>query len=346
MIKPKRLRRGDTIAVTALSWNGNEPFPHIVDKGIERLKEEFGFKIKRGKSLNYTNEEHYKNPKLRANELHELFKDREVKGIITIIGGDESIRVLPHINQQIVLDNPKFFMGYSDITTYNTYFNQLGLVTFNGPAVMAGFAESVELENDFVDYIKKFLFDDWCEFEYKPFKRFTNGYLDWSKPKNLEKENTGYQENTEQWKFLQGNKDIEGELYGGCMEVLEFMKGTDYWPSREFWRGKVLFFETSEEKPSPKEVKYWLRNYGMQGIFAKVSGILFGRPKDYTDDEKKELDSIILEIMEEFNCKDLLVITNMDFGHTDPQLIMPNGIRVRISPKEKSFKLIESVWKD
>ena len=58
-------------------------------------------------------------------------------------------------------------MGFSDITTYNTYFNQLGIISFNGPAVMAGFAESVKLEEDFIEHINKFLLEDWNEFKYE-----------------------------------------------------------------------------------------------------------------------------------------------------------------------------------
>lgn len=89
MIKPKQLKQGDTIAIIAPSWQGNEVFPHIVEKGIERLEKEFKFKIKRGKTLNQTNEQLYENPKLRAEDIHEQFLDKNVKGIITIIGGDE-----------------------------------------------------------------------------------------------------------------------------------------------------------------------------------------------------------------------------------------------------------------
>lgn len=57
---------------------------------------------------------------------------------------------------------------------------------------------------------------------------------------------------------------IQGQLFGGCIEVLELMKGTDFWPDKNFWNGKILFFETSEEKPSVDRVRYMLRNYGIQ----------------------------------------------------------------------------------
>lgn len=343
MIKPKKLKKGDTIAVVALSWGGHEIFPHVVNKGIKRL-EELGFKIKKGDTLNYSNEDLYNNPKLRAEDLHKQLLDKEINGIITLIGGSESIRVLPFLNKEIIKNNPKFFMGYSDITTYNTYFNQLGLISFNGPTVMAGFAESKKLEDDFVKYINEFLFENWEEFEYKKFNRYTNKYLDWSNSNNLEKENTNYIENNDNWHFIQGNKIVEGQLFGGCIEVLEFMKGTEFWPNKDFWTEKILFFETSEEKPPISNVEYWLRNYGMQGLLDKINGICFGRARDYSQEEKKELEAVILKILKEFNREDLVVVTNMDFGHTDPQFIMPNGIQAQINPEKKSFKLLESIW--
>ncbi|MCB9370237.1 LD-carboxypeptidase [Candidatus Woesearchaeota archaeon] len=345
IIKPKKIKKGDTIAIVALSWGGHNPYPHIVNKGVERL-ESFGFKIKRGDTLNYTNQELYENPKLRADDLHKQLLDEEVRGIITLIGGYESVRVLPFLDREIIKNNPKFFMGYSDISTYLTFFSNLGLVSFNGPAVMAGFAESKNLEKDFEMYIKEFLLGNWDEFEYKKFNRYTNCYLSWDDSKNLEKENLNYIENNDDWHFIQGSKVAEGELFGGCIEVLEFMKGTKFWPDENFWNNKLLFFETSEEKPPIICVESFLRNYGMQGILNKINGICFGRARDYSEEEKKELETVILKVLKEFNRGDLVVVTNMDFGHTDPQLVMPNGIKAQINPKEKTFKLLESIWVD
>ena len=346
MIKPKKLKKADTIAIVALSWGGHEYFPHIVEQGIKRLEHEFGFKIKKGNTLNLTNKELYENPKKRADDLHEQFLDKNVKAVIAIIGGNESIRVLPYLDMNLIKNNFKFFMGYSDIATFNTYFNINGLVTFNGPTIMAGFAESKQLEEDFIEHINNFLFENWTEFKYEKFKRYTNKYLDWSDITNLEKENTNYIQNNDNWHFISGNKTVEGELFGGCIEVLEFMKATPFWPKEDFWNNKILFFETSEEKPKVTDVENWLRNYGMQGVLNRINGIVFGRARDYPEEEKKELENSILKILKEFKIENLNVITNVDFGHTEPQIILPLGIKAQINPKEKPFKLVESIWRD
>jgi len=125
------------------------------------------------------------------------------------------------------------------------------------------------------------------------------------------------------------------------------MKSTDFWPDKDFWEGKILFFETSENKPSPEQVKWMLRNYGVQGVFEKISALLFGRPRDYSNEEKKELDENIVKVVKtEFKNKNLPIITNMDFGHTDPQWILPLGIKAEIDCNKKEFKLIEKIFED
>ena len=89
-----------------------------------------------------------------------------------------------------------------------------------------------------------------------------------------------------------------------------------------------------------------LRNYCVQGIMDNVQGILFGRARDYNTVEKKELDLQILKVLKkEFGISDLPIVTNMDFGHTDPQFIMPLGCKAEIDCGNKTVSLIESAVK-
>ena len=121
------------------------------------------------------------------------------------------------------------------------------------------------------------------------------------------------------------------------------MNGTINLPTPDFWPGKILFFETSEEKPTPDQVKYILRNYGMQGIFDKINGILFARSRDYTEEEKKRLAEVIVAVVAtEFGRPDLPIIGNMDFGHTDPQFILPLGVKAEMDCRNRKFTLVES----
>lgn len=80
----------------------------------------------------------------------------------------------------------------------------------------------------------------------------------------------------------------------------------------------------------------------MQGIFDRASAILFGRPRDYTDEEKIEFDQMVLEVIKgEFGNERLPVVSNMDFGHTDPQFIFPLGVKAGIDCEARTFKLLE-----
>jgi len=97
-----------------------------------------------------------------------------------------------------------------------------------------------------------------------------------------------------------------------------------------------------EEKPSPTYVERWLRNYGMQGVFEQISALLLGRAMRYSDEEKKKLDSLILSVVaKEFNQTELPIVTNMDFGHTEPQFILPLGITAEVGCRNKRFRLLE-----
>ncbi len=343
MVKPNKLNKGDTVAVISPSKGLPSKFPHIFDNGIKTLKEKFGLNVKEFPTARMDLNKLYENPQIRAKDINDAFLDKDVKAIFTSIGGDDSIRILKFIDREIVKNNPKIFMGYSDTTTLTTFFNQLGLVTFNGPSIMAGFSQMANFPES-EKHVKEILFNSPQDYEYKHYSTWSNNYKDWSKKENVGQ--VGDIENNKGWHWIQGNSIVKGKLFGGCIEVLEMMNGTEYWPKKEFWKDKILFIETSEDKPSPDYVKYTLRNYGIQGIFDKITAILVGRARDYTDDEKKQLETNIIDIVaKEFNHPEISIITNMDFGHTDPQFILPLGINAEIDCKNKVFKLIESPCK-
>ena len=339
-IKPSRLRVGDTVAIVSPSWGGPSIFPHIYDKGLEVLRD-LGLQIKEYPSARADNEFLARNPRARAKDINNAFADVEVKAIFASIGGDDSIRILPFLDSATIKKNPKILMGYSDTSTLLTYINQMGLVTFNGPSVMAGFSQAGAFPKSFTEHVKALLFSAQENYEYMSFGLYCDGYLDWRNTENIGK--TRELKSDSGWRFLQGSAVVTGELYGGCFEVLEMLNGTEFWAGKDFWNEKVLFFETSEDKPSVQRVRRILRNYGMQGIFDRASAILFGRARDYTDEEKIEFDQMILDVIKgEFGNERLPVVSNMDFGHTDPQFILPLGVKAEVDSSNRTFKLLES----
>ena len=102
-----------------------------------------------------------------------------------------------------------------------------------------------------------------------------------------------------------------------------------------------MFFETSEEKPEPSHLEYWLRNYGSQGILQNVNGIILGKPYDnlYYEEYKK----VILKVVrEELSLINLPIMCNMNFGHTSPITILPYGAIAEINCEDASFSILES----
>jgi muramoyltetrapeptide carboxypeptidase LdcA involved in peptidoglycan recycling len=338
--KPERLKPGDTVGVVSPSWGGPSCFPLVYENGLKTLRG-WGLKIKEYPSARRDAAFLRANPKFRAGDINAAFSDPEVKAVISSIGGNDSVRILPFLDKAVLSGTPKILMGYSDTTTLHVYLNLLGVTSLYGPSVMAGLSQAENLPAEYREHVRRMLFEPAAEYAYSPYKEYSEGYPDWGKAENVGKvsaprANAG-------WGWLQGDRVVSGELFGGCLEVLEMLKGTEFWPSRDFWRGKVLFLETSEDKPPLWYIDQVLRNYGMLGVLENISGLIFSRPMRYSEEEKTQLEQTLLRLSaKEFSRPDLPIVSNFDIGHTDPQLVLPMGIRAELNPAAKSVKLIES----
>ncbi|MFW5686070.1 MAG: LD-carboxypeptidase, partial [Spirochaetota bacterium] len=241
--------------------------------------------------------------------------------------------------------HPCFIMGGSDATTYLLFARRAGIVGFYGPSVMAGLSQMDDLPSEFRRHLEEFLFGAWNRYEYSPYPTFTHGYTGWNKS---DRGGIGaVHEARDGWTVLQGERPVEGELWGGCIEVVEFLKATRYWPPLGFFDNTVLFFETSEEKPPPERVGYMLRNYGVGGVLSRARALILGRPKDYTKADVETLHKLVVAIVsQEFGRPDMPIIADVDIGHTDPKLIMPVGGRVRVDPVLKRIVLTSTPFLD
>ncbi len=340
--KPERLRPGDTVAVLSPSWGGPSVFPHIYDLGVRNLEALLGVRVRAYPTALMANEELYANPERRADDLSAAFADPEVKAIFATIGGDDSVRTLPYLDLPRILANPKILMGYSDTTTLTSYLSSNGMVTFNGPSIMAGFAQLRHQPAGFGEHVRHVLMEPERPVIYEPFTHWSDGYCEWQTP-GYDGELGELRPNGDAWRWLQGEAPATGRLFGGCIEVLEFLKGTEFWPPLKFFSDKILFFETSEDKPPVNQVMYFLRNYGSMGVLERISAILFGRARSYSDEEKDALYEMIRRVIGfEFGRTDIPIVANLDFGHTDPQWIIPQGVLAEVDPDARHIRLLES----
>jgi muramoyltetrapeptide carboxypeptidase LdcA involved in peptidoglycan recycling len=341
--KPARLRPGDTVAAVTLSWGGAGTYPDRYAVGKRQFENEFGCRVVETRHALRDAAWIAANPKARADDLMDAFADDSVRAIISTIGGDDSIRILPHVDPGVIRAHPKIFMGYSDTTVTHFACMAAGVVSFYGPAFMSGFAENGGMHRYLVDAVRRTLFSTAPVGEVRP---NTNGWtvelLDWGDPANQARRRE--LRPSAGWRWLQGNGRVAGPLIGGCIEVMEWLKGTPVWPPSDTWTGAVLFLETSEETPSPGDVHRWLRSYGAQGILERVAAILVGRPGGvqlpiaaHTD-----YDEVVLRVVRDEFGLATPIVAGMDFGHTDPFFVLPYGVQAEVDCEARRFSIVEA----
>lgn len=340
MIKPPRLQKGDKIATISLSWGGAGDIPGRYQAGKRQLIENFDLEVVETKHALRSAEWIYHNPEARANDLMEALLDKSIKAIFSNIGGDDSVRTLRYMDQSIIRNNPKIFLGFSDSTVSHFCFYKAGVTSFYGTSILVGFAENGGMHSYQIEDLKRTFFDNNILGKVpRNLGGWTSERLEWAEPSLQEVKRKLLPSSG--WRFLQGKGKVQGALLGGCVEVFEFLKDTDYWVKAEDWKDKILFMETSECKMSPQNFLWILRNFAASGILANIKGLILGRP--YDDLHWKEYDEALLKvILTEEGLTDLPIITGMDFGHTCPTFTIPFGIQAEMDMDQKQFSFLEN----
>ena len=339
MIKPAKLRTGDTVAIVSLSSGlaGESDIEWRTEQGIKRLKDVFGLEVKvmphALKGIDYV----YDHPEKRAEDLNAALRDPSVKAIICTIGGNETVRISPYVDYEGMKRNPKIFSGYSDTTTNHLMFYQNGISTSYGPALLSDFAENVTMDDYTVESIKNTWFSAEVIGNIETSDTVRKFGLKWDEEnKNKERplmDNHGYES-------INGTGKGQGHLIGGCLDVLGNLRGTELFPDLNRFEDAILFLETSEEQMDPGMLEDQLRAFAVMGIFDKVNGIIVGRPQDdaYYDEYKK----VWTMIMKECGQEALPILYNASFGHNEPKCILPYGLQAEIDGENKTFSILES----
>jgi muramoyltetrapeptide carboxypeptidase LdcA involved in peptidoglycan recycling len=332
-LKPQRLQRGDTIGVVSPSWNGGPAVEHRVVRGTRHL-ESLGFRVRVAphalNSIGYVSD----TAENRASDLMEMFHDDAVRAIIASIGGDHSCHLLPLLDYDVICEHPKIFMGFSDNTVLNVVlWTQTRLTTFNGPTIMTEWAEYPRMP----EYSERYALRALCNAEpigeILPADEWTDEFLDWEAKEDLTRPRQCRR--SEGWSWLREGR-AQGALIGGCLESLQHLRGTRYWPE---WAGAILFLEVSGGDTKLETVDGILMDYENMGVFEEIEGLLFARPNAYSPEEQEALCDLLLKRTRRFSFP---VVANMDFGHTSPMFTIPVGCLAEIDTRSRWFAITEA----
>ena len=344
-VTPPPLERGDRIGVIAPSSNPSLEFPHVYERGLDRLREEFDLEPVEYPTVSMDDATLYERPEVRARDVMDAFEDPEIRGVITIIGGNDQIRVLEHLDSDVLRENPTRFYGYSDNANIALYLWNLGIVSFYGPSVMTELAMDGGMFEHTVEYVERAFFEDSLG-DIRPAERFTDEPGDWIDPDSLERFRET--EPAPGWDWRGGPDPVAGRLWGGCLEILDqqFLAAR-YLPGDEVLDGTILAFETSEEVPDPEWVAGVLRALGERGLLKRFDGALVGRPaaQSHLEERPPEWRSAyrsqqreaIAEVFDEYN-PEAPIVLDVDFGHTWPTIPLAIGGRVEIDPRTETIR--------
>ncbi len=268
----------------------------------------------------------------RAADLHAAFSDPRIKAVISTIGGDDELKVLRHLDPDLFVANPKPFFGYSDNINLLLFLWNLGLVSYHGGAIMVQFARPGAIHPATRKSLERALFGS-GRHQLDELAEYTDQEDNWADPAAFTSEPPMLP--SDGWSWHGPQVTVSGPAWGGCLEIIDFhLRTGSYLLADDEYDGAVLFAETSEELPSADYVHRVLMCMGERGLLARFGAIVWGRPKAWSFEhplssaEKArycaaQQESVLAAVAE--YAPAVPVVFGVDFGHTDPQLIVALG---------------------
>ena len=325
MILAPKLKIGDEIRVIAPARQLNIVSDQVIEIASNRLSE-MGYKVSFGKNVRSDDFLVSTDVEKRINDLHDAFKDKNVKAIITAIGGFNSNELLKYIDYELIKNNPKIIVGYSDITALqNAIFSQTGLVTYSGPH-FSSFGEQSNFEYS-KDYFSKAVIRDEFYAIHPSEKWSADKWYKNQIDRNLIV-NKGYK--------IINKGTARGTIVGGNLCTFNLLQGTRFMPKL---KDTVLFLE--DDQMGLMHIGLFIRNIVsliQQPEFSGVNAIIFGRFHPDCDIDDERLKKIVHSIPE---LSSRPIVSGVDFGHTDPRITFPIGGTININAHNNVDLLIE-----
>jgi muramoyltetrapeptide carboxypeptidase LdcA involved in peptidoglycan recycling len=325
---PRKPQPGDHVAVLSPSGRAAAHFPAPYELGLTRLRDELGLV-----AVEYpTTRAAEASPEQRAADVHAAFADPDIAAVIASIGGEDQLKVLAHLDAEVLAASPKPFFGYSDNTNLHLFLWNLGVVSYHGGAVMVQLGRPGSLHPATRQSLERALFTS-DTYELEPPAVYSDEEADWADQANLEAELS--LSPAEPWSWHGPPTRVTGPAWGGSLEILDFQLRTGrYLLPDDAYDGSVLFLETSEELPPAPYVYRVLMNMGERRLLQRFLAVLWGRPKAWSFEEPndaaqkarytEEQREAVLSALAEYH-PGAPIVFGVDFGHTDPQLVIPSG---------------------
>lgn len=347
-VTPPALSPGDRVAVVAPSSGAAASVPSVRDLGVRRLRETFDLEPVVYPTAERTDDYLREHPEERARDVHDAFRDPEIRGVVATIGGDDQVRVLRHLDPDVLREHPTRFYGMSDNTNLACYLWNRGVVSFYGGQLLNQVATPGFLHEYTERYLRRAFFEASLG-RVEPADEWSDDVVDWAEPgyESIEPE----YEPAPGWRWERGDGVVEGRVWGGCLTVLMWQLAVGrYLPDPDALDGAVLALETSEERPTSDEVRRFLTCLGERGLLGRFDAVLVGRPQTRNrverpgDDERRrhrrEQREAILGALDRYN-PDAGAVFDLDFGHTNPTVPVPIGGLARVDFERETLAFTE-----
>jgi muramoyltetrapeptide carboxypeptidase len=308
IIKPKKLSKGDVIGIISPA-SSTDDFTNV-EFGVKYL-EKIGYKVEVGKNVGKTHGYLAGNDDERADDFHYMFNRKYINAIMCIRGGYGSTRLLDKIDYKLIKDNPKIFVGHSDITALQmAILNKTGLITFAGPMLAVDFADEVS--------------------------SFTEEIF-WAMVTSNKKIGKIHQPDDEKiFTLVKGVS--KGRIAGGNLSLLSSLVGTNYLPEL---KDKILLIEEVSEVPY--RIDRMLNQLRLAKVFNQVKGVILGAFTDCNETDPAKRTLTLGEVIADyFESLKIPVIYNLKHGHIKDSITIPIGIMVKLNASRNYLEIAES----
>lgn len=318
---PDKLQKGDKVMVVAPSDSLS-----LISENVRQIADErfnaMGLELSFCKHVEELDEFDSSSIESRVSDLHEAFSDKSVKGVFAVIGGFNCNQLLRYLDWDLLKNNPKVFVGYSDTTALqNAIYAKTGLVTYSGPAYST-FGQKLHFDYT-LEYFKKCLLHD-EEFNISPSESWSDDRWYQNQESRELIKNSGW--------IAINDGEARGTILGANTCTFNLLQGTEYFPDIS---GSILFLEDDAES---KLVNF---DRDLQSLihvpnFDKVRGLVLGR---FQNASKITTEHLVKLVKSKRELDYMPVLANVDFGHTDPMITFPIGGEARLTVSEKKSAL-------